>query len=155
MAELESGTRPGRHESYDAAADIKSKQVALGIQQAYLRADARMHQPDTGYDVGPQGFLRNRFRDRDDHVARQRRHRAARNGLPLTWSEELRRLFEIAFNAQEFVAEKHRRYAERQLLLAYSWLPESDARIGRELHSDERNDQQVGLRACGGGYEEE
>jgi hypothetical protein len=54
MAELESRARTGRHESDDPAADIESKQVALGIEQVHLRAEARMHQPDTCHDIRPK-----------------------------------------------------------------------------------------------------
>ena len=108
MAEFKPGARPGRHKPYDAAADIESKQIALGIQQADLRTEARMYQPNTGDDIGSKRLLRNRFRHRDNHVAGQRRYSAPRDSLPLPWPEELRGVFDIAFNAEETVAEEHR-----------------------------------------------
>src|SRR5262249_46985050 len=112
MAELESGTRPGRHKTYNPAADVESKQVALGIQQAHLRGQARMHQPNTGYNIRTKRFLRDGFRHRNDHVARQCGHSAARNRTRQPRSEELRYLFEVALNAQEIIAEEQRRHTE-------------------------------------------
>ena len=146
MAKFESGTCAWRHKPNDAAADIESEQVALGIQQVYLRAEARMHQPDTGHDVRTKRFLRNRFRYGDDHIPGQGRDTAARNGTPQSRSEELRYLFEIPFNAQEVGAEEHRRHAESHFLFADGLFAKGDARLSPELHPDERDDQEIGLR---------
>src|SRR5262245_47596247 len=154
MAELKSGARPRRHKPYDAATDIEPEKVGLSIQQAYLRADPRMHQPKTGDDIGPKRCLGNRFRDRDYHVAGERRDTTARNGALKPWPEELRRLVEIGFDTQEIVAEEHRRHAEGHLLLADGLFAKGDARIPGELHSDERNDQEIRLSQRGHGREQ-
>ena len=153
MAELKSSTRPRRHKPYDTATDIESEQVGLGIQQAYLRADTRMNQPETRHDIGPKRFLGNRFRDRDYHIAGERRDSTASHGALKPWPEELRRLVEIGFDTQEIVAEEHRRHAEGHVLLADGLVAKSDARFSRELHPDERSNQQIRLCACGRGRE--
>src|SRR5262249_51282156 len=84
-----------------------------------------------------------------DHVARQCGHSAARNRTRQPRSEELRYLFEVALNAQEIIAEEQRRHTEGHFFLANRRFAQSDARVSSELHSDERNDQEVRLRTRG------
>src|SRR5438105_15932694 len=54
MAELEPHAGAWRQKSNRAAADVESKEIALGIEQAYLCADARMHKAEPRHQVRPQ-----------------------------------------------------------------------------------------------------
>jgi hypothetical protein len=149
MAELEADARAGRQQADRAAPGVKSQQVAIRVEDISYCLHVGVHEPDAGYQVGPQRIARDRARNGDDDVAGQRGHVALRDEPPDAALEEMGRVLQVAFDPDEPVGEDGRGDAEGRLDCAGRLQRRfriDDVRVAREFGADEGDEEEVGLR---------